>query len=768
MTVKETETSLPERFQVARRTLLMDRFMNRSIQLGGVAVVAAVGAIFLFILWQIFPLFQGADVRPLQNVRLAGGNIPELTGGSIRLIGTDEWTELPFAVKENGDLVFFDLAGVRGVFVERPPFEGPAGITAVSYNQEKQVLTYGTDDGRVALVHLHYEPRFENGERTIVQNLQADPFVPVGRRGAPVRDVSFGDAGERKLLAAIQEGPRGPEVHAVLLSQEEDFFGVGELRVEGTFDLTPFVEGVPVRVLVKKQADALVVLTRDHRVHSVYFADGVPELRQVFRPFGDLEDPTVASMDYLFGDVSLVFTHPSGANRIFSLYVPEGEDRRLYGHTKTLDPLSGGAEFYAKSVRNKAYLVGRGPYASLRYATTGKVRWEETLPFRVRHAVVSGKYDRIVFLDEANRMRVYALEDPHPEAGFQAFFGKLWYEGYAHPCYEWQSTGGTDDFEPKLSMVPLLIGSLKGTFYALVFAVPVALLAALYTSQFLHPDWKIYVKPVMEIMASLPSVVLGFLAALYIAPLIEKKVPSLLLALVAVPGAAVAFGAWWSSRPIQWRNKVKGGFEYLMMVPLFLLVFWACWEAGPLVERLLFTITDPATGQRVADFRLWWPLVTGTPFEQRNSLVVGFMMGFAVMPIIFTIAEDSLSNVPESLRSASLALGASRWQTAVRVVLPTAAAGIFSAVMIGFGRAVGETMIVLMATGNTPIMDFNIFTGMRTLSANIAVELPEAPAEGTLYRALFLGGMVLFLMTFAVNTLAEVMRQHLREKYKTI
>jgi len=144
------------------------------------------------------------------------------------------------------------------------------------------------------------------------------------------------------------------------------------------------------------------------------------------------------------------------------------------------------------------------------------------------------------------------------------------------------------------------------------------------------------------------------------------------------------------------------------------------------------------------------------------------MMGFAVIPIIFTIAEDALSNVPASLRAGSLALGASRWQTARHIVLPTAAAGIFSAVMIGLGRAVGETMIVVMATGNTPVMDLNIFSGMRTLSANIAVELPEAPHNGTLYRTLFLGAMLLFLMTFAVNTIAEILRQHLREKFKTV
>jgi len=204
----------------------------------------------------------------------------------------------------------------------------------------------------------------------------------------------------------------------------------------------------------------------------------------------------------------------------------------------------------------------------------------------------------------------------------------------------------------------------------------------------------------------------------------------------------------------------------LVFLPVLLMIVYGAWQFGPAFERLLFVVGNGS--EKVADFRLWWPHITGAKFEQRNSLVVGFMMGFAVIPIIFTISEDAISNVPGALRSGSLALGASRWQTAMRVVLPTASAGIFSAMMIGLGRAVGETMIVVMATGNTPVMDFNIFSGMRTLSANIAVELPEAPLHSTLYRALFLGAMILFLMTFVVNTVAEILRQHLREKYKTI
>ena len=143
---------------------------------------------------------------------------------------------------------------------------------------------------------------------------------------------------------------------------------------------------------------------------------------------------------------------------------------------------------------------------------------------------------------------------------------------------------------------------------------------------------------------------------------------------------------------------------------------------------------------------------------------MGLAMGFAVIPIIFTISDDALQSVPNTLRSASLGAGATQWQTAIRVVFPVAASGIFSAVMIGLGRAAGETMIVLMATGNTPVMDWNIFGGLRTLSANIAVELPEAERGGTHYRVLFLCGVVLFAITFVINTTAEIIRQHFRKR----
>jgi phosphate transport system permease protein len=739
---------------------LIDRFMTYFIAFGGIAVIIAVLGIFVFILSQIFPLFQGAQVQSSQRVSL-----PQQR---YAILGADEWTERPFLVTTDGKFFFVNLADNGIVHSAEVEFGATPSFSAFAYNQQQQYVVMATTDGQFAVVQMHYEAAFERDVRTIMARPQAGPLLPIGRPGHPILQMAYADAGEYKLAVAIQDIDGQSEVHAVSLVQKRTLLGAGKTTVGQTYDLTALIQDHPQALAVNAQADGIVVATRGGDVYYFFREGDEVSLRQVFTPFKDRDNPAIASVDFLLGGVSLVLTSASGVNRVFSLHVPVGGAKRLFWQTKQLSPLPGPASFYTASLRNKAFLTGTGAWASLRFATTEAIRWQQQLPFTVARALLGGKYDRLVFLDTAHTLHVYTLHDPHPEAGIRALFAKIWYEGAAEPRYVWQSTGGTDDFEPKLSLVPVVIGSLKGTLYAMLFAVPIALLAAIYTSQFLHPDLRIWVKPTMEIMASLPSVILGFLAALWLAPLLESRVPAFLLIVLFIPASAILFGWFWSALPRTVRRWIKPGYEFLAFIPILIMVCAVGWHLGPTVERLLFVVTDPRTGELVADFRLWWPKVTGLSFEQRNSLVVGFMMGFAVIPIIFTITEDALSSVPAVLKSGSLALGASRWQTAIRVVLPTASAGVFSALMIGLGRAVGETMIVLMATGNTPIMDFNIFSGMRTLSANIAVELPEAPHHGTLYRTLFLGGMVLFLMTFLMNTLAELLRQHLRERYKTI
>ncbi|MES2707470.1 MAG: ABC transporter permease subunit [Verrucomicrobiota bacterium] len=763
-----TPSDVPDRFLVSKGTLRFDRFMNAAIRLGGLGIIIAVFGIFIFIISQVLPLFRSAEVKEIAAMPFAAGKAP-------MVFGIDEWAELPFYYEGGSDVTFVDAAGVKPPRTLPLTLPGGAQVTAASYISADQLVVIGTSDGQIGTFTVSYTAEFgEGGARSITPDLTMGEFYPVGTSGGAIRAVGYGDGGETKVVAAVQDSAGKPEVHAVVLKQKRSLMGKGKLTKDGDYDLTPMLTGAPVNLRVPRTGDAVLVTTAEGVVDYIFLGGDEPEKRQEFKPFA--EGRKIASIDLIFGDVSLVLTDDTGEMTIFSLLVPEGSDQRLFVKTKTLANLAGPATFFARSQRNKLFLTGSGQQVSLRHSTTEQVRWEQNVGFEVKGAVIDAKCASFALLDAGGTLHRYSLDDPHPESGWKAYFGKVWYEGASKPEYTWQSTGGTDDFEPKLSLRPLIHGTLKGTFWALFFAIPVALLAAVYTAQFLRVEVKRIVKPMMEIMASLPSVVLGFLAALWLAPIIENRVPSLFLVFGGVPLLAALVGAAWSRLPAQRRAMLRPGMEWVAFIPLMLLAAWGFWSLGPVLESWICVIKDAsgqpvidaATGRAVADFRAWWPQITGTPFEQRNSLVVGVMMGFAVIPVIFTIAEDALSNVPASLTAASAALGASRWQTLRTVVLPIASSGIFSALMIGLGRAVGETMIVVMATGNTPVMDWNLFNGMRTLSANIATELPEAPVHSTLYRTLFLGALVLFALTFMLNTAAEILRHRLREKYKLV
>jgi phosphate transport system permease protein len=221
---------------------------------------------------------------------------------------------------------------------------------------------------------------------------------------------------------------------------------------------------------------------------------------------------------------------------------------------------------------------------------------------------------------------------------------------------------------PRFGLIALLIGTLKVTLIAMLFAGPIAILAALYTSTFASKRAKEIIKPIIELLAAFPSVVIGFFALIVLATFFQD-----------------VFG-----------------------------------------------------------------------YETRlNAFVGGVAMALAAIPIIYTISEDALSAVPKTYTEASLALGASKWQTAFFVTLPAAIPGIFAAILLGIGRVFGETMIALMATGNAAMVSANPFESVRTFAATIGSEMAETVFGDTHYSVLFFIGSLLFIFSFGLNALAE-------------
>lgn len=762
-----------QRYAVSRRTLQVDAFMNQFIKVGGVGIIAAVFGIFVFILVAVLPLFQGATVRFDREVHLPVE--------APLVLGADEWGELPFVLDASGSIHFADLPkdttladpqtglGSRGILTQSLELPEGFAIRSVAYHQQANQLLLGSSDGRLALVSVTYVADFSDPERRVVNpQTKVEVLAPVGRPGVPVVDLDYYDSQNGRLIAVLQDDGSSRSLQVATFTRRRSLMGPGRLTAGPSFDLTAQLPGQIQHLLLGGSGSTLLVVMAEGDVHYLRFADQKADLMQTFRPFAGEASPKVASANWLLGNTSVVFSSPAGQLRVFSIYRDEAAGQLRYEQFHEFDRMAAGADVFAASLRNRAFLVGSGSELSLRYATTATTRWEGQLPYAPVKSLLSSSYREFFLTGPNGQLSRYTVHDPHPEAGFAAFFSKIRYEGQPKEAFIWESSGAGDEFEPKLSMMPLIFGSLKGTFYALFFAVPIALLAAFYTSQFLTPRFRRVIKPTMEIMASLPSVVLGFLGALFFAPMLEYRFPSVLMILVLLPTVAFVIGIAWGYLPMRFRILIPQGSEFFYYIPILLIMAVAGWYLGPVVEYHFFTFQDPATGEMVRDFSRWWPHVTGLEYNQRSSLIVGFMMGFAVIPIVFTISEDAMSSVPPLMKSAALALGASRWQTAFRVILPAASPAIFSALMIGLGRAVGETMIVVMATGNTAIMDPNIFNGFRALSANIAVELPEAPQGGTLYRTLFLGAMMLFLMTFIINTVAEITRAHLRRRFKTI
>jgi phosphate transport system permease protein len=727
------------------RRLVLDRLASRTVVVGGIVIISAICAILFVIVGEVWPLFRPPRIELVGRVAAPGA---PAAGGSL---GVDEYREAASVVSATGELALVPLRpGVQAMPAVALGALGAARVTVVTADGGNRYAV-GTDDGRVIPFELKYDVTFDGGIRMVsAKPVFASPTTLEPGRARPVLRLAAA-APDSGPITVAQLGPRELIVRTVV--EKKALVGGGR-RDEALRALTVTVDGEVTALQIDGRGDDLFVGTSTGQIVRYDLRDrDTPRVADTVT----LGTAPVTALAFLIGDRTLVVGDAAGAVSSWQVVPPPtGGAARL---TRVNDFEGHGAPIAAISAsrRDKGFVTAdESGRMKLRYGTSGQTLLTFGEGAGLRAVTFAPKADGVIAVDAGGGLVYWRLHNPHPEITLRTLFGKVWYEGYSRPDWVWQSTGGTDDFESKLSLTPLLYGTLKGTFYALLFAVPLALLATIYVSEFMHPVVKGYVKPVVEIMAALPSVVLGFLAGLWLAPAVERIVPGLFMLPLVEPLVILGALLLWRALPVSVRGRFRPGTEVFLLVPIVLLGAWLAFSLGGLVEQRLLA----------GDYRGWLLNALGLTYDQRNSLVVGVAMGFAVVPIIFTIAEDSLANVPQHLRAGSLALGATRWQTAVRIVLPTASPGIFSAVMIGFGRAVGETMIVLMATGNTPVMDGNIFSGFRALSANIAVELPEAPEGGTLFRVLFVAAFLLFGLTFALNTVAELIRLRLRRRYR--
>jgi phosphate transport system permease protein len=820
---------------------------------------------------RVHPLhLQQAGAAGRGEGRLLSPSPPTSPASTLKKVGIlhtamDEYRVLGFTFLSDGALRLYRLDTGEALAEQRPL--GVRVPTASSFAIRDGDVAFGFEDGSVQYGKLGFTARFldsaalpagladmERGdirtlgegvvERTpdgqfrqqILSLVLEEPVVIEAGMAIRHVDVSMKAAGN--VVAALSDS--GALHVNEIISRRNLMTGKVTVRaIGGRQQLDPALVGGVKWLGLSGLGDNVFLVLRDGTVQRYDTRDvrnlSLSEAVDLVPEAG--AELTVAN--FLIGKTSLVVGDTLGRVHVWSRIKPDGADT-ADGETLVLMHAFEGAgspvRALAASARTRMLAAG---YADGRvdvfHVTSGRrlgsLQMEDPVDAAVR-AVALGPKDDGLLAVSGGRLGLWDLNIPHPEVTFAALFRPVWYEGYTSPEHVWQSSSGTDDFESKYGVYPLVFGTIKATAYAMLFGVPLALLAAIYTSEMMSPRLKAQVKPTIEMMASLPSVVLGFLAALVVAPFVEGIVPEVLACLVAIPFVILLGAYLWQLLPVHVSVRLQR-YRLLFMLASLPLGVWLGFALGPHVEATLFagdlkawltgrvgaatggwllallplcalaaavfssSVVNPIvrtrtrTWSRAAVARLDLAkflllcLATLTmayalsgllavlgdlrggvlsTYVQRNALVVGFAMGFAIIPIIYTISEDALSAVPEHLRAGSLGAGATPWQTTFRIIVPTAMSGLFSALMVGLGRAVGETMIVLMAAGNTPVLEWNIFNGFRTLSANIAVELPEAVRDSTHYRILFLAALTLFAMTFVVNTIAELIRQRFRKR----
>lgn len=814
-----------------KRRKFNDRAGHWVITLGGAATVFVVLVLFFFIFLEVYPLLKGAKVSKENTYALHGKAVSigvddhqevafaMYNDGSIEFVSLSDGEILKRydIASLNGssltpqDATYFpppsqerDKEGVK-TFSQKTDIQSNY-IASVSRDRDRLVL--GTNDGRIVTVYINFSESFDNNKRTVLPEISEAETVLVNNEGKGINYIaSRGDESATVTAVHTEDG----RLMLISSAVERALFGEGERKEirkditglivqhsHGQSSLTSYEDTItpPAFSLAKREngggqekherggthavsnpiihasgqkgGAGITSMALDLFMENLYIGTSSGEIFHINvqdreNPFLAekirVSDKAVTALGFLLGDISLVVGDQNGGVNVW-MQVRDAVSPSGWTLKKVHTLTSHNAPVIAvtPSTRDKGFVTAATDGTiHLNHATSEQTLLNlETKSVPVTLAF-SPKANGILAADSHGHLFQWNISNPHPEITLKTLFGPVWYEGYEKPEFIWQSTGGTDDFEPKLSLVPLIFGTIKGTIYALIIAVPISILAALYTSQFLHNSFKI-IKPVIEIMAALPSVILGFLAGLWLAPLLERMFPAIMIMPFFILLSIVIALLIWKILPVFGKGRHRHGVEALFLIPFIIGAVFVSIKLGGVYESFLLD----------GDYRAWFANVLGLEYDQRNSVLVGIAMGFAVIPLIFTISEDAMSNVPNSLRSASLALGATPWQTAVRIILPTASPGIFSAIMIGFGRAVGETMIVLMATGNTPIMDWNLFNGFRALSANIAVEIPEAPFGGTLYRVLFLAALLLFITTFIINTFAEMVRHRMKLRYSKL
>jgi len=576
-----------------------DRLTRWYVLVGGLAVLAAITLIFFYLAYVVLPLFQGAELT--RKDALTPTWLQQDAGKPL-MIALEEQNLVGMRVSDKGQVLFFDTKS--GAELKRVELPIPAGVQVTSIGSDQPgspLVVLGLSNGQALLFHHSYKITYPDGKKAIAPGVDfpygEQPFV-LDEQGRALEHVSVNLNGENLLLA----GSVGASLQVVQITREENMM-TGEVTSEQN------------RIALPQMSEPVKALYVDPRQQWLYVVNGratadVFSLRDksLNGRYKLLEDgqAEITASGQLVGGISLIFGDSKGGlSQWFMARDPDGEQRLKLIRSFQLGKAPV-VQIDAEERRKGFVALDSEGQLGVFHSTAHRTLLVEPVAEGAGVLALSPRANRIV-IEEGGKLLPLNLRNPHPEVSFSALWGKVWYENYDAPQYVWQSTASNTDFEPKLSLSPLTFGTLKAAFYAMILAAPLAIAAAIYTAYFMAPGMRRKVKPVIELMEAMPTVILGFFAGLFLAPYLEGHLPGVFSLFMILPLGILLTGFAWSRLPESIRLRVPDGWEAAILIPVIVAIGWFALGVSPFLENWLFG----------GDMRHWISNDLGITYDQR-------------------------------------------------------------------------------------------------------------------------------------------------------
>ncbi len=567
-----------------------DQSASVLIAIGGVGVIVAILLIFLYLFYEVVPLFRGAELHE-------GTEFQVTTAASSQSIhlAIEEQSEIAMRLDETGNVLFFNLGD--GSLVSEVALNIPDNFEINSFSLDTEsngVFALGSIDGRALVASYNYEISFSqaDNQRIITPSIEYpfgnEPFTLF--EDSPVAALNLRSSDDAMLLAGVDE--QGA-LALLRVSQQRSLLAAFSLGGSGGEGGNFETEIASINVVATNASQLFI--DSDQRWLFAIGNNGLARLLDIRASFNEEVESfsietfindngaDITNVRFLLGGISLLVSDSAG--NIAQWFLVRNEEALNLQKIRTFSIANQPITSITPEQRRKNFVAADadGEFAIFNTTSNRKVLQTKLLDSTPLSIAISPRGDALLVETSPGNYRTWEVDNEHPEVSWGALWNQVWYEGYSEPEYIWQSSASTNEFEPKYSLVPLSFGTLKAAFYAMLLAAPLAICGAIFTGYFMAPAMRRKVKPLVELMEALPTVVLGFLAGLWLAPFVEQNLLGIFSMLIVLPISILLASFLWIQLPHNFRHSVPEGWEAGILIPVILIFGYLSFVvAGPL------------------------------------------------------------------------------------------------------------------------------------------------------------------------------------------